>query len=374
MKSFYKKILPIFLLFTLIFSCSKNSKDIITIPFDFINNQIIVDVEIEEKNGKYMFDTGCFTTHTNESLARCKFNKKMKYHILRETTNLDFYITNLIKVHGHEFKGNFNITNYSPALALYTKQRNLNGILGIDVFTGYWCKISIPDRKIYLSKKPFKFMGKRFSAEFNDGHLESWIDINGKSRQACIDTGYSETLGLVKRELLTMPKENAKLLKGFEHEMYLVKIDELVIGNYKRKNTYSFTNSPSPVKTVIGTNFIRGFDLTFDLTNFQKFGPTTVFWHKRFLQYPHYFIPRNIPEVGMFSYNIEDGTILIVTEDSFADLNGIKPGDKIIKINKNDFISMQYKKKNEYLFHPKDGTVFTILQSNTEKEIVFRKE
>lgn len=91
------------------------------------------------------------------------------------------------------------------------------------------------------------------------------------------------------------------------------------------------------------------------------------------MNYPYYFNQRYITETGIWFYTTLDNIITATEKDSFVDVNGIKPGDKIVKINGEYFAFMENKKKNKYLFHPEDGTVFTIQQDDIEREIVFRK-
>lgn len=375
-QKFTKRFAFLFLSTIFLFSCK--NKDLIIIPFEFNEAQIILEAVVNGKFGRYLFDTGSPISYTNVALDNYKLNKKEKIAFWEETETVSIYSVPSIKIGGQTFSGEFNITNTLPVLKTFLKQQYFSGVLGLDVFKGYWCKISIPDRKIYLSKTMFKNSGKKFPCSFRQGYLETQLEIDGKNKSFIIDTIYPAAVGFSNSAISEFEDKKVKELYGYPKPMYVISLDEIKLGNYKKKNIYTYTNSPFSnngfiTQNVIGINFLRGFDFTVDLTNYKQNDSTTLLWKKRFLNYPYYFNQRYITETGIWFYTTLDNIITATEKDSFVDVNGIKPGDKIVKINGEYFAFMENKKKNKYLFHPEDGTVFTIQQDDIEREIVFRK-
>lgn len=149
-----KSIAGIFLfltVFTLLFSCDGRKE----IPFELANNRIILNAIINGKSGKFFWDTGA-----NMSLFDCDFSnldfsrKGVMAFYFENPEAVDYYYLPEIIIDGARLKGAPEITRTTASLRSRTLEpEGLDGVLGINVFAGYWCELSFSRKKIILHKK-----------------------------------------------------------------------------------------------------------------------------------------------------------------------------------------------------------------------------
>lgn len=158
----------------------------VSIPFQVINGLIIVEAEIDNEIGNYIFDTGAEELILNKEASSGKtMFSSINGEIATEEVNI-----NLLKI------GNLTqskITAYSADLASMESYLNisLQGVIGCSLFIPRKVKIDFNTNEITLSSNDDLTTGREsyVSFEMIDGVPVCPIDINGTEYFFGFDTG-----------------------------------------------------------------------------------------------------------------------------------------------------------------------------------------
>jgi hypothetical protein len=386
MKILTKIILFSFFIFVFFFSCDGRKE----IPFELTEgNRIVLNAVINGTRGRFMWDTGAFISVVNCNLDNLNFSRKwtLSWHSLDvEAESKDIYYLSEIKIEGELLKTKSEVTQSRVLKDLLLEPEGLDGILGINIFAGYWCEVSFSKRRIILYKeKPSQF-GTYVPANLEGDYFRILIDVDGEASPFYVDTGAPEMYfppsvisGKTKDEYrkVLSPKRGKNELKTRNY--YLVNTDKISVFDYIIENKTIITNShaifgvePSinNARGLLGVEFLKNYDLLFDFTNLPF--STSGLYYKR--------IDTEINETRLFPWNktLESGIYLFyrtqegITPGVIAGsvLNteyGITERTVITKINGKPVRDM-----SDTELWDTDIKDFTILEDGNERTMVFK--
>lgn len=266
------------------FSCTGEKE----IPFELTEtNRIVITAVVNGTKGRFFWDTGAAV-----SLADCNFKNLDFSHresfvwsffgsVLEE---FDFYYLPEIIIGGVKLKTKTEIAKISEVLKVnILETESLDGVLGINVFAGYWCELSFSKNRIILHKeKPIKF-DTFIPAVLYENKFRILIDVDEKASPFLIDTGDGEgihfppsvILGKTKNEYvkILLPRIK-KTVPVNVQDIYLVKTNKILIFDNSFENKTIITDSPirydANMATTMGNisiEFLKNYDLLFDFTN-----------------------------------------------------------------------------------------------------------
>jgi hypothetical protein len=121
----------------LFISCNSNIK---IIPFELPEfGRIVVKAEVNGTKGKFLWDTGMDISQVNCRFDNLEFISTGFSEILRSVEELDYYTLPEITIGGVRLKTATEITKVQKRVQELVEPEGLDGILGINVFHGYWC-------------------------------------------------------------------------------------------------------------------------------------------------------------------------------------------------------------------------------------------
>ncbi|MDR1219349.1 MAG: hypothetical protein LBK73_07055 [Treponema sp.] len=325
------------------FSCD-NPKEI---SFELTDsNRIAVNATANGRSGKLYWDTGSYV-----SLFDCDFDasnfshKGMMAFYFENPEEVDFYYLPEIIIGGARLKGASEITRTTANLRSRTLEpEGLDGVLGINVFAGYWCELSFSKRKIILhKKKPTRF------EEFVPVRLEAnyfciSIDVDEKQSPFIVDTG-AQGMYFPPSVILEKTKNEYRKILLKTRDVYLVKTNEISIFDDIFEHKAVITDSIfrlnesgniSATRGLLGVEFLKDYDLLFDFTNLPF--STSGLYYKRIdteRDEKKLFPSEKIQESGIHSfYRTPDGITLGVIEGSFLNKEyGVTERTVIAKID-----------------------------------------
>jgi hypothetical protein len=251
---------------------------------------------------------------------------------------------------------------------------NLNGLLGLYIFAGYWCEISFSEQKILLHQQKPDYFTQSLSAKIISGIPAVPVVVDDREVFCFIDTGAPGTLYLPEsvveqKELdeYTAVVSTGRLWDNGIRNYHLAKthgitvFDQTFTDAYVMTNSYTAGYSGNPEYNsigLIGIKFLQNYDLLFDLTSLKQediylgvLGLSKI-WQRDMS--PVYFkpvisqedrkygvdspiTPHDIPSLGiLMATKLEDGAIRIeaLEEGSIAQtVFGLKLGMVITRLN-----------------------------------------
>jgi hypothetical protein len=325
--------ITLFLFIFAFFSCD-DPKEISFELTDF--NRIAVNAKVNGKSGKLYWDTGSVF-----SLFDCDFDasnfafKGVMAFYFENPEEVDFYYLPEIIIDGVRLKGVSVITRTTANLRSRTLEpEGLDGILGINVFAGYWCELSFSKKKIILhEKKPAHF--ERFvPVRLEDNYFRISIDIDEKQSPFIIDTGAQEMYFPPSVILGKAKNEYEKILFPIRaQDIYLVKTNKISIFDDIFENKAVITDSIfrldesghiSSTRGLLGIEFLKNYDMLFDFTT-QPYSTSGLYYkhihterdEKKLFPLEKAWVER-ILESGIYSvYRTPEGITLGIVEGSF---------------------------------------------------------
>jgi hypothetical protein len=263
------------------FSCDGRKE----IPFELTDNRIILKANVNGTSGRFMWDTGAQISEVNCNLDNLDFSRRGRVSWLfldMETESKDFYYLPEITIEGVQLKTKSEITKSGAVKYLFLDEEGLDGILGINVFAGYWCEVSFSKRRIILHKKKPSRFGTYVPANLEDSYFRILVDIDEKESPFYVDTGAPEIyfppsviLGKTKDEYKKMLSPKRKKSEFSMQSYYMVKTNKISVFDDSFENKTIITNSamsfggePSikNARGLLGIEFLKDYDLLFDFT------------------------------------------------------------------------------------------------------------
>jgi hypothetical protein len=251
---------------------------------------------------------------------------------------------------------------------------DLNGLLGLYIFAGYWCEISFTKQKILLHRQKPDYFSQSVPAKLISGNPAVPVMVDGQKVFCLIDTGAPGTLYLPESivELKKTDEYTTVVSAGrpWDNEVknyHLVKTHEITVFDQTFTDTYVTTNSYTAEYSknpeynrigIVGLTFLKNYDLLFDLTGFNPedislgvFGLSKI-WERdttdvyikprispeaRKYGMDSPFSPKDIPAMGILKATRINGNAIQVTallEGSSAQtVFGLKLWTVITKLN-----------------------------------------
>jgi hypothetical protein len=319
-----------------------------------MNDRIILEATINGKSGKFYWDSGATWTVADVYVGNLPVIEDNFYFTSFDTTiKTKTYALNKLIVGGVKLETKSQLIKLPDHERDYLKQEGLDGVLSINIFEGYWCEISFSRQKIILYKeKPIKYT-KSVPAECIDTHIDIPVMIDGETVYFLIDTGMMEALrfpqSIIKRK---KPEEYMKVFSNDRvKESHLVRtyniniFDQIFNDKYVLTNSYIAQNNQIPEEFenigIIGTRFLRNYDLLLDLTEILNYKTTEIYYEPQIppeeRRYGFYSYMDNVPLAGIFNViRRDDGAVVIheILENCTAyKVFGLRPGMVITKIN-----------------------------------------
>lgn len=371
-----KTLLIIIIFIITLVSC--NSR--IELPFTLTeNNRIVFDANVNGKQGKYFWDTGAYASHANCNMENLEPAYNGSTAMLNDSDNLSYYTLNQITISGVEIKSVSEVTRITDSLKRKILDiEGLDGMLGINVFEGYWCEVRFSDNKVILHKKKPSGYASSIKTELDNNYLLVNINIDDIQTRFYIDTGDPLTLRLP--DSITHRKnidKLSKVLASNTYDYYLIPVANTTVLDKELNNVIIPANSHYRQVTLsggtglIGLNFLKNYNLLLDLTQLRSLKTSDIYYsviNKKL--YCFDILPR-IPDSGIVSYYVvEDGIIISgIIKDSRLNLLGCGPNTLIIELNNRSIFEFEPQEIHSSLFSMVGLQSLTVLDKSNERII-----
>lgn len=371
-----KTLLLIIALITTLVSC--NSR--IELPFTLTEqNRIVFDATVNGKQGKYLWDTGYFTSFVNCNTDNLEPAYNGSLPVLGDTYYLTYYTLNQITISGVELKSVSEVARVTDSLQRkILDPEGLDGLLGINVFEGYWCEVRFSDNKVILYRKKPSGYTNYIKTELDNNYLLVNINVDDIQTRFYIDTGDPLTIKLP--ESIAYKKNTDKFSKvlAFDaSDYYLISVTNTTVFDKEFNNVFIPANSQFGQATLsggtglIGVNFLKNYNLLLDLTQLKFLKTSNIYYsviNKKLLC--NDLLPQ-LPESGIVYANfVEDGILILrIIKDSRLNLMGCGPNTLITKLNKHNISVFELHEIQSLLFSMVGLQSITILENSNERII-----
>jgi len=364
-----------------------------TLPFEFINNMMVIPIEVNGKELSFLLDTGI----ENSIIFNFKFKDSI---ILKDTEDIILHgLGEGASLNALRSKNNLirigKILNLNHMIYVILDEKfdlsakmgiDINGIIGGDLFKDFIVDVNYQNKKLtfYDPKKYVQETCKKcqtFPLEFyrNKPYIKAEVvNDNGKRSKVklLIDSGGGDALwlfeGSEKNIKITGRSFEDFLGQGLSGAVFGKRsmIDKMILGDFEFENiTVSYPDSTSVMSRgknidrngTIGAEILRRFRMIIDYPNkritlkktrafndpflYNKSGIELVYGGKMLVKEEHSFIvPSNntanssrssYPEV-IYTYALSfkpSYRISFIRKDSPADLAGLQVDDMVVEIN-----------------------------------------
>ncbi|WP_267281958.1 retropepsin-like aspartic protease [Chryseobacterium luquanense] len=361
-KIFYAFVL---LLFPLFFYAT-------TIPFEYIDGKIIINVDIKNKKHNFIFDTGALTIISSE--LKGSLNEKKSTIIFEATdannskSTMDLFSTNELKVSDLKFKNvDFSFADISWMDSRACKK--ISGIFGANMMNNKVWRIDFKAKKIIVSDKSTENSAQSVSISFSEENFTHVPTINVTIRKrnfnVFFDTGAGSGFTLDSNSYNLIRDNNFLTFEGLlsqslnsvskgekQLDMMEVEINNTVLGNQVIDNSNDSRN-------LVGTRFMENYIVDLDFISKKIILNTTG----------------KIPEYNSFgiSFAPAENHLVIVNQLKIPQLSELNVGDKIIKVNNIDASKMSLENFCEIKKMMDNGQIMTI-QNESGKEFRLEKK
>ena len=356
----------------------------LVIPFELSENRVLFDAKVNGVSSKYMWDTGAFLTQVDCSFDNLQYLATTSYSLLGSSEDLSYYKLDEITFNNSTVvKANSKISKLSKTNKKMLDNKKIIGVLGNNIFNGYWDHISFSDSKIYLYKsKPF-LLYNHSPVSFENDNIVINANINQKKMPVIFDTGafgdflFSDSL---KTYLGTEYKE---ISSNSNKKIFLVKISNINFLNINKNNLWALTDGVhyqttlSGMRGNIGVNFIKTYDWLIDYSNLEKMKSSKIYFRKNKLNMDaSNTLIETIPKTGIVKVGVTENGIYILYIETNCELakKGLAPGSLIIRINDKDYRSYTKEDLIELIYNPKDKVTYTISNNKIQTIISFTEK
>jgi hypothetical protein len=262
-----------------------SEKDKISFPFDFSNNLIIIDAQINGVTLKFILDTGTeknilFSFPQNDSIEL--FNPvKAKIAGVGSGEPLDVIISNKNRFQISEFRDdNFSVMIFNESNVNFLNRlgKEVNGIIGSDFFKNRLIEIDFEKKKITIHKE-HKYILKRKFRKFSKLKIKlvqnkPYLTLNSIVNEVqiplklLVDSGLSDGLWLFKNDIIQEPKEFIEDYLGFGLAGDILgkrgRVEQVAFSNFEFKDvlvTYPDSTAFGNVNLIEGRNGSIGGEL-----------------------------------------------------------------------------------------------------------------
>lgn len=159
------------------------------IPFVLENGKIVVEAEVNGTAGRFIWDSGA-----DVSLVNCRFDNlqklgnRMTFWIGGIEKN-DMYIINEMTVGGVRVKSQSRIQAVSENFQKqHLEPYGFDGLLGVEIFNGYWCEVSFSQNAITLHEEKPACFTQSVPASKTGRFLTIPVEVDGISYPFLVDT------------------------------------------------------------------------------------------------------------------------------------------------------------------------------------------
>lgn len=363
-----------------------NGKNFVEVPFDLVENRMMVKVTIGDSEFDLIFDSGMPVDGAMlfgcEKVDELNLPLNQKIQIMGaagETEEADLAMSQIMSIPGLDL---------SSQMILVTKKKeenfrifgNTDGIMGGSFFNHFIVDInydtmiitlSAREEYVYpankeriqlLSHSPFKGLVGEIELE-NGEVLEAEMTMDTGNGTAMI-------LNTSGKHKVTLPKNTITHLAhtaNKELPLKMGRVSSFRLGKYKLENIVAgfkddTHSTPLSFEKIgnLGHQILRRFNITYDLPGMQIF----ISPNKKFNE------PFEYNMGGTQYQKLENGNFLItnVISDSPADLSGIKKGSEITTINGVRAEKISQTKLNELMREDKTTLVLIVVEGDQENE------
>lgn len=429
-----KKYLLIFILLLPIVSNSQNgfefdtSKSKIKIPFQLINNLMIINIELNGVKLNFLLDTGVENTvlFSLEETDTVAFEKveKVKIRGLGVGNSIDALLSkdNFIRIKDFVDKKHAvyivldQDVNFSSLLGI-----PVHGIIGYEFFKKYLVEVNYQNKKIVVYKTGFELSKKELNKysqipitlELEKPYILTKVSLNNSELETklLIDTGSSDALWLFEnKKSIVCPKLNFEdfLGRGLSGDIYgkRSRIEKIQLGEHEIKSPTSAFPEVSSLENLnfvknrngsIGSEILKRFKIIFDYKNQLIYLKKNNLFNELFnynmsgieVQHTGKQLLKEEIELKTTTKNAEisfiDNTrrfkyefvlkplfeITNIRKDSPAEKSGLKKGDVLSKINGRYGFNFSLQDINE-LFTSEEGKWIIIEVERASKILSFR--
>lgn len=353
------------LLFPLFFSGT-------TIPFEYIDGKIIINVDIKNKKHNFIFDTGALTIISSE--LKGSLNEK-KSNVIFEGTDannsksrMDLFSTNEMKIDDLKFKNiDFSFADISWMDSRACKK--ISGIFGANMMNNKVWRIDFKLKTIIVSDKVTEGSPQSVSIPFSEENFTHVPTININIRKqnfnVFFDTGAGSGFTLDPRSYQLVKDNNFLIFEGLlsqslssiskgerQLDVMEVEVDNKVLGN-------QIVDTSSDSRNLVGTRFMENFLIDLDFVNKKVILDPTG----KTAEYNSF---------GIAFASVEN-YLVIVNKLKIPQLSELNVADKIIKINNIDVSKINAEKFCEIKKLIDNSSEITI-QNESGKEFKLEKK
>ncbi|SFA86274.1 Aspartyl protease [Flavobacterium swingsii] len=417
-----KLYLLLFIFFTVLsfsqegFQFTTNKKKI-KVPFQLINNLIIIPVQVNGVNLNFLLDTGVENTilFSLDDADSLQFNhiEKIKIRGLGSGTTIDALHSKKNKISLNDFEDNNHEIyivldqeiNFSSQLGI-----PVHGIIGYEFFKNHFIEINYSRKRLNIYKNNQDFSINKLkqydeisiSLELQKPYIETFTSLNDKEvkTKLLVDSGGSDAMWLFENKKNIQSPQiyfNDFLGHGFSGSIYgkRSRIEKLQIGKQEiLYPTISFPDSLSIQNAnmvegrngSIGGEILKRFDVLFDYQNKKMYLKKNsnfdeafnynmsgieiqhngLQWIKEELELKTKFVNSEMSVIDQQEKSVKYNFLLKpiyevtnVREDSPGAIAGIRKGDIIGKINGNWAFKYKLKDITE-LLQSEEGRIITM--------------
>lgn len=322
---------------------AKNFKEIIS--FDFVANLPIIEVQIQEKTYRFLFDTGALSVVPSRLVHELSLEVIQEIEIndsQEELSSAYLYTLPSLKIGQLEFKDYVVVaSDFSKELPLSCL--GFDGILGYNFLSSLIVNMSYEKQEITLSDKLSSTSSYTQTPLHFDGHSGVRFEINFPFRNILftVDSGKNDGISVAVTEEFGAFKEYAtdtKETRGFfrssfsgikEYEtetLYMLENFHITKDILIKKYPISLNDG---CESLVGNSFLKNFDIILDFKK-KKFYLKPLFCEAIKKVFNDSF--------GFFLHWDEIRKIYIsaLTKDSLAAKAGLKIGDRILALDGED--------------------------------------
>lgn len=303
-----------------------------TIPFDYIDGKIIINVDIKNKKYNFIFDTGALTIISSELKGSLNEKKSNLVFNAIDANNakstMDLFSTSELKIDNLKFKNiNFSFADISWMDSRACKK--ISGIFGANMMNDKVWRIDFKSKTIIISDKVIEGSAQSVSIPFSEENFTHVPTINVNIRKqnfnVVFDTGSgsgftldSKSYQLVKdNNFLTFEGLLSQSLNSISKGERQLDIMEVEVNNNVLGTQIVDTSSDS--RNLMGTRCMENFIIDLDFVNKKIVIITTD----------------KTPEYNNFgiAFAPVENHLVIVNKLKIPELSELNVADKVIKVN-----------------------------------------
>jgi hypothetical protein len=349
---------------------------VLEIPFALENRRIVVEAEVNGTSGRFLWDSAATFSAVNCRSDNLRYVDNMPTFWIGGGEKTDAYIINEMTLGGVRVKAKSDIMAVPEGMRKRIfEPEGFDGLLGIEIFNGYWCEISFSQSVITLHKEKPAHFTQSVPASKIRKFLAIPVEVDGTSYRFVIDTGMPDTLVMPPDAIKSKADGDYIKVKSKYNDYYAMKTHSVTVFNDTFKEKYFFTDLPTGVSPlhnrrlgIIGLDALQNYDLLFDLTGADASREMRVYYKPR-----NEFEDRVIgldqlnQKFGLIQYNkTPKGITLDLLEGSELFALGVNESTVIIRIN-----GKQTKDMYGGLVWDEPPIHFTILEKGEERTVIY---